>query len=237
MRTMESHNNLIIFINDFRKSIRVLAVSVALTTTGIFFLTPRLLDMVQRHLADKLYFFSVAGPFLSHAKLALFGALFFLMPWLMTVFWKSLGKPFGLRGGQLVVYIVFTCILFYAGAIFCYFVTLPLGINFLLGYSSEELQPVISVSRFVNFITLFLFTFGLIFELPIFMIFSVKVGVTKVDFYMRNRKYTILIIAIISAMLTPADLVTMILMAVPLYFLYEIGIILIRMMGSQEKIS
>ena len=57
--------------------------------------------MVQEHLADKLYFFSVAGPFLAHVKLALFASLYVIMPWIMTVLWRAMGKPFGVEGQQL----------------------------------------------------------------------------------------------------------------------------------------
>ena len=133
--------------------------------------------MVQDHLADKLYFFSVAGPFLAHVKLALFAALYGIMPWILAVLWRAMGKPFGVEGRQLFLFVFFTCLLFYSGTLFCYYVTLPFGIKFLLGFGSSELQPVISIGRFVNFTTLFILAFGIIFELPIFMVFMAKVGV------------------------------------------------------------
>jgi sec-independent protein translocase protein TatC len=228
---MESRKNLIIFINELRKSIRALALTVALTSVLVFLLTPRLLELVQAHLAEKLYFFSVAGPFLAHVKLALFVSLYILMPWLMTVLWKAMAKPFAVRGVQLWSFIVFTCLLFYAGTLFCYFVTLPLGITFLLGFGSEELKPVIAVSRFVNFTTLFVFAFGLIFELPIFMVFLARVGVFSRAFYAKNRRYALLLIAILAALLTPTpDVVNMSLMGGPLYLLYESGIIILLLM-------
>jgi sec-independent protein translocase protein TatC len=228
---MKSNNNLVLFINEFRKSIRTLAVAIALTTTAVFFLAPRLLAVVQHHLADKLYFFSVAGPFLAHVKLALFCSLFFLMPWLMTVLWKSLGKPFGVKGGQLFVFILFTCLLFYCGTLFCYYITLPFGIKFLLGFGSEELRPVIAIGKFVHFITLFIFAFGIIFELPIFMVFLARVGVCTRAFYERSRRYAVLLIAVIAALLTPTpDIVNMLLMGGPLYLLYEAGIVILMIM-------
>lgn len=232
---MAAHTKIVTFIVELRKSIRNVALAFFCCSLGVFFLSPHLLQFFQGHLAEKLYFFSVSGPFLAHVKLSLFAAVYILMPWFTLVLWRVLGKMFFVVGGQLVFFVFFTCLLFYVGTIFCYFITLPLGINFLLGYSSEELRPVISVSRFVNFTTLFILTFGLIFELPIFMIFSAKVGVIKRDFYVKNRKYAILTIAIVSALLTPADIVTMILMGVPLYLLYEAGIILMRMLFTEEK--
>ncbi len=223
---MAVHKTLIVFLQELRKSVVYLGVTIALFTTGIFFLSPELLLFVQGHLADKLYFFSVAGPFLAHVKLALFGALFLLMPYLMTVFWKAIGKPFGVGGGVLAVFIIATCILFYAGSLFCYFITLPFGIKFLLGFGSEELRPVISVGKFVNFITIFILAFGVIFELPIFMVFLCKVKVVTRKFFEKYRRYAVLAIACVSAVLTPTpDVVNMALMGGPLYLLYESGII------------
>ncbi len=227
-------NALILFVGEIRKTIRALGISLVLVTVAIFFLSPELLRMVQKHLADQLYFFSVAGPFLAHVKLALFSAIYVLMVWIMTVLWRALGKPFGVEGSQLFFFVVFTCLLFYAGTLFCYFVTLPLGIKFLLGFGSAELQPVISIGRFVNFTTLFILAFGVIFELPVFMVFMAKVGVFTRRFYEQNRRYAVLLIAILAALLTPTpDIVNMLLMGGPLYLLYEAGIVILRVMRIQ----
>jgi sec-independent protein translocase protein TatC len=229
---MAAHKKLITFFIEMRKSIRNAALFLGLCTAVIFFLSPQLLELVQGHLADKLYFFSVAGPFLAHVKLSLFAAFFILTPLFMTILWRALGKPFGVKGSQLYFFIIFTCLLFYAGTIFCYLITLPFGIKFLLGFGSVELKPVISVGKFVNFVTIFILAFGMIFELPVFMVFLAKVGVFKRHFYEKNRRYALLLIAILSALLTPTpDIVNMTLMAGPLYLLYESGIIIIRVLG------
>lgn len=228
---MELQNKAVIFIGELRKSLRALGVGVIAVTVVIFFLSPDLLRVVQSHLAEKLYFFSVAGPFLAHVKLAAFAAIYVLVPWLMAVFWRAMGKPFGVAGTQLFLFVLFTTLLFYAGTLFCYFVTLPFGINFLLGFGSEQLRAVISVSRFVNFITLFLLGFGAIFELPVFMVFLARVGVCPRSFFEKNRRYALLLIAIVAAVLTPTpDVVNMLLMGGPLYFLYESGILILLLM-------
>jgi len=228
---IESQPALAVFLNDLRKSIRALFIAIIGTTMIVFFLSPQLLSVVQGHLAEKLYFFSVAGPFLAHVKLALFGALYGLMPWIMAVILKAIGKPFQVTRTQLVLFTFFTCVLFYAGTLFCYFITLPFGINFLLGFGSEELKPVISVGRFVNFVTVFILAFGLIFELPILMVFLARIGLATRSFFSRHRRYALLIIAIVAALLTPTpDIVNMLLMGGPLYLLYEAGIIILLIM-------
>ena len=228
---MAAHEKIITFVGELRKSIRNVGLLLAFLSLGVFFLSPHLLQFVQHHLADKLYFFTVAGPFLAHVKLALFAALYIIMPLMMTVLWRAIGKPFGVDSGQLFFFIFFTCLLFYAGTIFCYYITLPFGIKFLLGFSSEELKPVISIGKFVNFVTIFVLAFGTIFELPIFMVFSAKVGVFSRTFFEKNRRYALLLIAILSALLTPTpDIVNMLLMGGPLYLLYESGIIILKVL-------
>lgn len=227
----ESKPALIIFVGELRRSIRALFITIILATVVVFFLTPQLLQLVQTHLAEKLYFFTVAGPFLAHVKLALFAALYTLMPWVIIVVLKALGKPFQVTRLQLVLFSFFTCLLFYIGTIFCYMITLPFGINFLLGFGSEELKPVISIGRFVNFVTVFILAFGVIFELPILMVFTAKIGIVTRSFFAKHRKYAMLLIAIIAALLTPTpDIVNMLLMGGPLYILYEAGIVILLIM-------
>ena len=118
-------------------------------------------------------------------------------------------------------------LLFYAGALFCFFITLPFGINFLLDYQSEHLRPVISVGKFVNFIGLFLIGFGIIFEIPLIMTLLCRLKICTPKFFGRYRRYAILIIAIMAATITPSgDIFNMAMMGVPLYILYEAGIII-----------
>ncbi|WP_028317625.1 twin-arginine translocase subunit TatC [Desulfobulbus elongatus] len=231
-----SLKSLAIFLHELRGFLKVLALTVAGTTLALFFASSRLLTGLQDHLGEKLYFFSVAAPFLAHVNLAFFGALYLLMPLCMFVLWKAMGKPFGVTGRKLTWFVVATCVLFYIGTVFCALVTLPFGINFLLSFQSEELRAVISVDRFVTFVTLFLFGFGVIFELPVFMVFSAQVGVISRKAYERNRRYAVLAIAILAAVLTPTpDVLNMALMGVPLYLLYESGILLIRLMGLDKR--
>jgi sec-independent protein translocase protein TatC len=149
----------------------------------------------------------------------------------MYCLWMALGKPFKLSEKALTWFILFTIVLFYLGAAFCYTITLTYGVKFLLGFQSDQLKPVISINRFVNFVSIFILAFGVIFELPIFMVFSAKVGLLSRQTFERNRRYAILIISILAAVLTPTpDVFNMMLMGGPLYLLYEIGILVLRLM-------
>ncbi len=221
-------------LSNLRKAIRNYLLTLVALSLLIFLCSPDLLSGVQQHLGSTLYFFSVAGPFLAHVKLAVFGAILILAPWGIFLFWQFIGGIFGIR--RLLPFSLFSCLLFYMGAIFCYLVTLPYGIEFLLGFGSEQLQPVISVGRCINFITIFIFAFALVFELPVLMVFFVQVRLFSVQTYRKNRRYAVLLIATLAAVLTPTpDVVNMALMGVPLYLLYEAGIGIVCLMESADR--
>ncbi len=233
---MSKYNNLIIFLSELRKSVRLLGITLMILTVALFFLSTGLITVFQEHLREKLYFFSVAGPFLAHVKVAFFGALYTLMPLFMYVLWKALGKPFGVTGRKLFWFVLATCLLFYGGTLFCYLVTLPFGVKFLLSYQSENMKAVISIGRFVNFVTIFILAFGVIFELPVFMVFSAQVGMISRKVFEKNRRFAVLGIAILAALLTPTpDAFNMALMGVPLYLLYEAGILVIRLLVTDPN--
>lgn len=227
---MENPERLVAFILDLRKTALRLALALAGCFVFLYLLSPYLLFSIQLHLHQKLAFFSVAEPFLAHVKLAFFTALFCLMPGIVYCFWRALAKPFKLAAATQNSFIFFTLALFYGGTAFCYFITLPFGIEFLLGYQTAQLKPVISVDKFVTFTSIFILGFGLIFELPMFMVFSTRVGLIPRATFEKNRRYALLIISIIAAILTPTpDVINMALMGIPLYMLYEAGIIVIKL--------
>ena len=204
---------------------------VILGTAGLYFISPVVLQVLQAHLDQELAFFSVAEPFLAHVKLSFFVTLFVLMPGILYCLWMALGKPFKLSEKTLGWFVLFTTVLFYIGAGFCYAVTLTYGVKFLLGFQSDQLKPVISINRFVNFVSIFILAFGVIFQLPIFMVFTTKVGLISRQTFEHNRRYAVLIISILAALLTPTpDVVNMLLMGGPLYLLYEVGILVLKMM-------
>lgn len=219
------------FLLEIRKTILSLGCGIGLGTFGFYFLSPAIFATVQNHLNQKLAFFTVAEPFVAHVKLALFVTLFLLMPWIVFCFWRAMAKPFGLSAKALTAFVFFTSLLFYIGTLFCYFVTLPFGVKFLLGFESELLKSVISVGKFVSFVTIFVLAFGLIFELPIFMVFFARVGICPRSTFEKSRRYAVLFISIVAALLTPTpDVINMLLMGGPLYLLYEMGIIVLKIM-------
>jgi len=225
---LNDYSRLTSFVAEARKYLLSLALLFVGGTFSFYLISSHLFVFIQHHLHQELVFYSVTEPFLAHVQLALSANIIVLIPVIAGLFWRAMAKPFALSLRSQIFFSLFTCFLFYSGAAFCYMITLPYGIDFLLVFQSEQLKPIISISKFVSFVTIFVLAFGLIFELPIFMVFTAKAGLISCQHFKSGRRYALLAISIIAALLTPTpDVVNMMLMAVPLYMLYEFGIIIL----------
>jgi sec-independent protein translocase protein TatC len=174
--------------------------------------------------------FSLPEAFFSLLKLTLYTSLFSSIPVIFYHIWKAFAPLFrskGMKSGKTVL--ITAIFLFYLGAFFCFFVTLPFGVQFLLGYQSARIQPMISAGKYVSFCTFFVFGFGLTFELPLILALLSYLRVVNAALLTRNRRYAILLIAITAAVITPTpDVFNLMLMGGPLYILFEIGVILVK---------
>jgi len=180
--------------------------------------------------------FSIPESFLSILKFTVYASLFVSIPLIFYHIWKSFAPMFRVRGMRSATPILLAAIsLFYLGSFFCYFVTLPFGVQFLLGYQSAHIKPMISISKYVSFCTAFIFGFGLTFELPLILALLSYLKIVNAAFLTRNRRYAILLIAIVAAVVTPTpDVFNMALMGGPLYMLFEIGVILVKIIERKR---
>jgi len=134
----------------------------------------------------------------------------------------------------LIPFSILSSLCFIGGAAFGYLVVFPPAFKFLVGYSNDFLTSLPSVSEYFSLAIRLLLAFGVIFEMPIFMVFLAKAGVVNTAFLNRNRKYAILINFIIAAILTPTpDVVNQMMMGVPLMILYEISVVSVWMFGRK----
>jgi len=131
-----------------------------------------------------------------------------------------------------VPFSLISTLFFISGTAFGYFVVFPPAFKFLVGYNNEFLTSLPAVSEYFSLAIRLLVAFGLIFEMPVLMVFLAKVGLVSVSFLNRNRKYAILINFIIAAILTPTpDVVNQMMMGVPLLILYEISVLAVWLFG------
>lgn len=174
--------------------------------------------------------------FFTHLKVAAVAGLFAASPYIFYQLWMFVAP--GLYEGErkwIVPIAVCSAACFVTGALFGYYVVFPFGFQFFLGYATDFIRPMPSVKEYFSFATGMLFAFGLIFELPLFMLFLASLGIVTSKGLRKYRKYAMLGSFVVAAILTPPDVVSQILMAGPLCLLYEVGIWVAWIFGKKPK--
>lgn len=162
--------------------------------------------------------------------------MFIASPVIFWQIWKFVAPGLYKHEKRLLLPFSFlSALCFIGGAAFGYFVVFPPAFRFLLGYSADFLTPMPAVKEYFSLSLRLLIAFGVVFELPILMVFLAKLGIVDVPFLNKNRKYAILINFIIAAVLTPTpDIVNQMLMGVPLLVLYEISVVAVWIFGRKK---
>ena len=178
--------------------------------------------------------------FWMHIKISVVGAIILSLPVILYQAWKFVAPGlFPNEKRYLGPFIVASSIFFIIGAAFCFFVVLPFALGFLLEYKmdqTQDLKTLISIGEYINFTLKFILSFGAVFELPIVILFLTKTGIVTPVVLSKNRKYAVLIAFILAAILTPTgDAFNLMLMAVPILILYEIGILASQFSANQKE--
>ena len=215
--------------------IRMFFILAALSVVSYFF-WQEALRFLQKPLGLPLIMYGLPEGFFASLRLALFMGIFLAAPFIFNGLWGAFAPLFSFDARRYSLPIVLSATaLFYAGAFFCYYLVLPVGINFLVTYGSENLKPMIGLSKYLSFSVGLIFAFGVVFELPLIMLILGRVGLVGYQALARNRKYALLINSILSAMLTPTpDAYTMLLMMVPIQVLYEISVWIVKIFGKKK---
>ncbi len=183
---------------------------------------------------DTLIFTGIPEAFFTFLKVSLLSGLLLAIPVIMYEFWMFIAPGLYKNERKLMLPIVIISSFFFiGGALFGYFIVFPYGFQFLLGFATETLRPFPSMKEYLSFSAKLLLAFGFVFELPIVITFLARIGLVTVDFLKKNRKYAVLIFFVGSAILTPPDVVTQVMMSIPLMILYEISIVGARVFGKK----
>jgi len=174
---------------------------------------------------DHLIFTNLPEMFFTYLKVSFVSGLLLASPVVFYEMWMFIAPGLYRNEKKLVIpFVTISTFLFVGGSLFAYFIVFPFGFKFFLGFSSEFVKALPSVKQYFSFSIKLLLAFGLVFELPVVIFFLTKLGLVTTAFLKKNRKYAILLTFIVSAILTPPDVITQCMMAVPLLTLYEVGI-------------
>lgn len=202
---------------------------------GYYFAEPIAKDVIGRAPDMEFVFISPSELMLSYIRIAIFCGLVISAPIILSQIWLFVSPGLEIKQKKhIVVSLLLGGGFFVLGTIFAYTVVLPVVFKFFAGFQMPEIKATISFGNYLNFIIRLLLAFGVVFELPIIMFLFTRLGLLKVEFFIKYRKYMVLIIFIVAALLTPPDVVSQTLLAVPMLLLYEIGILLSRI--GQKKL-
>jgi sec-independent protein translocase protein TatC len=185
----------------------------------------------------KMIFTGLPEAFFTYLKISLLAGIIFATPVLFYEFWMFVSPGLYRAEKKYLVPIVFLSVFFFlVGSLFGYFIVFPYGFKFFLGFATENIHAMPSMKEYLSFASKMLLAFGFVFELPLILTFMARMGLVTVPFLKKNRKYALLLFFVGSALITPPDVVTQVMMALPLMILYEISIIGAKIFGKEKAL-
>lgn len=205
-----------------------------------FLVTP-LAEAMGQNDNQRLIATALTEPFFVYLKVAFFAGVFLTFPFLLYQIWRFIAP--GLYKNEKSAFLPFmvaTPVLFFAGGVVVYYVLMPMAWAFFLGFQTEASETVLAieleqkVGDYLDLIMTLIFAFGICFQLPVLLTLLGKAGLISAQSLASKRKYAIIIAFVVAAFLTPADVLSMFALAVPLLVLYEISILLVRYVQPKE---
>jgi sec-independent protein translocase protein TatC len=223
-------------LDELRHRLIVSVVGIGIGFAVSYGFSQQLLVLLQRPMPTRLVFIAPTEAFFVNLKVAFYAGLFLSVPLLLFQVWKFVAP--GLYEHERrysFPFLIVSTVLFLLGAVFAYAVILPIALHFLIAQGGELWAPNITLSNYLSFCMRLILAAGLIFEFPVLMYFLSKVGVITPEFLVKNRKYAVLAAFIVSAILTPPDVFSQVLLAVPLFLLFEVSIFVAKRVAAGRE--
>jgi len=218
----------------------MIALFIAFIPAAIY--SNELYDIIARPLVAKMpkdssmIAIGVIAPFMVPFKLALYVALFAAMPYVIYQIWAFVAPGLYKREKRFAVPLLLSAVvLFYVGVFFAYFAVFPVMFDYLVHSGPITVKMQTDIGQYLDFVITLFFAFGVAFEVPVAVVLLVLTGVVKVEKLGENRGYVLIGIFVIAAILTPPDALSQCIMAIPMYALYEGGLVMARIMQKMRR--
>lgn len=223
-------------LEELRRRLIKCILAVVVCSAVAFYFADQLMALIQIPLqGEPLHNMQVTGTFYAYLKIALITGVVAALPVIFYQMWSFIAPGLYQHEKATILPLIFiSTVLFIIGGGFCFMVVLPIALQFLIGFADDLIVNYITIGSYVSFAGLLLLAFGFAFQLPIVAYFLGKAGIVKASFLAKGRRYAIVIILIVGAIITPPDVFTQLLLAVPLYVLYEISIIVVKAVAPKE---
>jgi sec-independent protein translocase protein TatC len=226
-------------LEELRAVILRMLLSVALAFPVLFYFSDSMLGMMIKHLCPPgmtLKFFSPIEPFVVQLKIAFYGSVFVMAPYLLGNIWGFVAPALYDKERSIAGWLTFFCwLLFLAGSIFSVLIILPLIMKFSFTFESMYLQAAIGIGQFVGLVFMLIIGFGLMFQFPAGVFILVLSGLVDICRLKALRPYIFLGIFIVSALLTPPDVFSQVMMGIPTYLLFEIGLLAASLLSHKRS--
>lgn len=178
----------------------------------------------------------ITSPFIAPIKLTLFVAIFIAMPYILYQIWAFVAPGLYKHEKKIALpVLVASIVLFYVGVAFAYFVVLTSVLKFFITFSPANVLPMTDIQSYLDFVLKLFLVFGLTFEIPVLTLLLVLAGVVSVQSLADKRRYIIVACFGISAIVTPPDGLSMVLLAIPMWLLFELGLIFARVLVKEKQ--
>ncbi|MGB2698417.1 MAG: twin-arginine translocase subunit TatC [Candidatus Zixiibacteriota bacterium] len=223
-------------LEEFRSRIIKCLVSILIFSIVAYFFSDFVIDFLARPVT-KVYFMSPTEAFAVRIKMSIILGIILSIPVIFYQFWQFVVPGlFESEVKAVVPAVLFSTLFFIMGGTFCFFLVMPMAIKFLMGFGTDKLEPMIRIGAYISFISYTTLAFGIVFELPVVAYFLGKLGIITDKTLRKGRRYAILGILILAATITPPDIFSQVMLAVPLYFLYEVSIVVLKMTQKRKEI-
>jgi sec-independent protein translocase protein TatC len=236
-----AEGTLISHLLELRTRLLHIVVAVVVAFVPLAFMSNQLFTLVAQPLIEKLpegtsiIATSVVAPFMTPLKLSLIAAIFVAMPYILYQAWAFVAPGLYRHEKRFALPLfVSSVVLFYVGVAFAYYVVFPLMFSFLTATAPTGVRMMTDMANYLDFTLLLFFAFGIAFEMPVATVLLVATGLVKVESLRKHRGYVLLGIFVVAAFLTPPDAISQTFMAVPMYILYELGIVLSQLLTRRR---
>jgi sec-independent protein translocase protein TatC len=216
-------------VYEIRNRLLIVSIFILIFSIGGYLFFPEVYSVIQKTIGEKLYATNIAEGFVTRLRTSILLGVFFSIPALLFEIVLFLFPALNKKSKfYLLAVLISSFILFILGIVFAYKTVLPISINFLTSetFFPDTLRRLISYNAFTLFFIQFLIGFGTCFQFPLVLLFLMKTGVLKLSFLVKNFKYAIVIVLIISAVITPPDIVSQLLLSLPMMILYALCILI-----------
>ncbi|GMT42568.1 MAG: Sec-independent protein translocase protein TatC [bacterium] len=222
-------------LEELRRRIITSIVVVGSAFVLTYSVSDRLLSPLAALVDVKLVFIAPTEAFFVNLKVAFYTALAVSAPLLFYQTWAFVAPGLLEREKKYTVRLMAgSTLLFAVGVAFCFYMVLPLGLKFLIGYGGDMLLPMLSVGAYLGFCLKLMLVFGIVFQLPLVVAFLYFTGITDIEGLIKFRGYLVVGSFILAAVVTPPDVFTQVVLALPLIILYELSLITIRIFGGKK---